>query len=356
VRYKLLGQSGCRVSELCLGTMTFGRHDLAFGTEDPRQIREVFDAFAEAGGNFVDTSDVYTAGESERFVGEAIAADREHWVVATKYSASLARDPAKAGNSRKHMVEAVEASLRRLGTDHIDLYFVHLWDGLTPVEEVVRGLDDLVRQGKVVYTGLSNAPAWVCSRAATIAELRGWAPLVAIQVWYSLLERTSERELLPMARALDVAVTAYSPLGGGVLTGKHLDGATGDTRRSMTLDERSRRIVTEVVAVAEELGTTPARVALAWLRGRPGVVIPIVGARHAAQLRDSLAGVDVTLEPAQRQRLDEVSAVEPGYPQNHLVRDRPRQLALGVEPELIDVHRPLLEPAAMSGRSRDDRP
>src|SRR4051812_48462707 len=186
MRYKLLGRTGCRVSELCLGAMTFGRHDLGWGNEDLRQVREMCAAFADAGGNFLDTSDAYTGGVSERAVGEAIAADREHWVVATKYTSSFEGDPAKAGNSRKHMVEAAEASLRRLKTDHIDLYFVHVWDGVTPIEEILRGLDDLVARGKVVYVGFSNTPAWVCGRAAAIADLRGWAPLVSIQVPYSL--------------------------------------------------------------------------------------------------------------------------------------------------------------------------
>jgi aryl-alcohol dehydrogenase-like predicted oxidoreductase len=355
IRYKLLGRTGCRVSELCLGTMTFGRHDLGWGNDDPRQVREMFDVFAEAGGNFVDTSDAYTGGVSERSVGEAIAADRDHWVVATKYSSSFEGDPSKAGNSRKHMVEAVEASLKRLGTDHIDVYFLHVWDGMTPIDEVMQGLDDLVRQGKVVYVGLSNTPAWVCGAAWATAGLRGWAPLVSIQVGYSLVQRTVERELIPMATALDMAVLAYGPLGAGLLTGKALTSSDRSGRAGVVPDGRTRPIVEEVLAVAEEIGSTSARVALSWLRSRPGVVIPILGARTAAQLRDNLGCLDVVLDEPQLDRLDAVSAIDLGYPHSQHDRDRIRDVVTGGIAERIDVHRPLLGPSPMSALERRHR-
>src|SRR5689334_3502547 len=219
MRYRLLGKSGLRVSEICLGTMTFGEDwGWGAGAEDARKI---YDAFRKAGGNFIDTANVYTNGSSERFVGEFIKGHREAVVVATKYTnANPGTDPNAAGNQRKSMVQALEASLKRLGTDYIDLYWMHIWDQITPVEEVMRGFDDLVRQGKILYAGVSDAPAWWISQANTIAELRGWTPFVGLQIEYSLLERTVERELLPMAAALGLGVTAWSPLAGGLLTGK----------------------------------------------------------------------------------------------------------------------------------------
>ena len=220
MRYKLLGRSGLRVSELCLGTMTFGE-DWGWGSSKDVS-RKIFDAFAGAGGNFLDTADGYTNGTSEKMVGEFVASERGRWVVATKYSFNQRPgDPNAGGNHRKNMVQALEGSLRRLKTDYVDLYWVHAWDGLTPVDELMRALDDVVRAGKVLYVGVSDTPAWVVSRANTLADCRGWSPFVALQIEYSLVERTPERDLLPMARALDLAVTPWSPLGGGVLSGKY---------------------------------------------------------------------------------------------------------------------------------------
>ena len=220
MKYRLLGNSGLRVSEAALGTMTFG-DDWGWGAAKD-EARKVYDAFREAGGNFIDTANLYTNGTSESFLGEFIQGHRQSLVMATKYSlATPGTDPNAAGNQRKNMVQAVEASLKRLQTDYIDLYWVHMWDQMTPVEEVMRALDDLVRAGKVLYTGISDAPAWWIAQANTLAHLRGWSPFIGLQIEYSLIERTVERELIPMAEALNIGVTAWSPLAGGVLTGKY---------------------------------------------------------------------------------------------------------------------------------------
>src|ERR1044072_2199611 len=228
MRYRLLGNSGLRVSEASLGTMTFGE-DWGWGTGKD-EARKVYDAFREAGGNFIDTANLYTNGTSESLLGAFMEGHRQSVVLATKYSnAAPGTDPNAAGNQRKNMVQAVEASLKRLRTDYIDLYWVHVWDQLTPVEEVMRGLDDLVRAGKVLYVGISDAPAWWIAQANTLAQLRGWSPFIGLQIEYSLIERTVERELVPMAKALNVGVTAWSPLAGGVLTGKYQNRATGQS-------------------------------------------------------------------------------------------------------------------------------
>src|SRR5215204_5756128 len=221
MRYKLLGRSGLRVSELCLGAMIFGDVRGGWGAASSEAAR-IFEAFAEAGGNFVDTANYYARGESERIVGEVIAAERERWVVATKYTCSLnPADPNGGGSHRKSLVQALDASLKRLRTDYIDVYWVHIWDAFTPVEEVVRALDDIVRAGKVLYVGISDTPAWIVSQAVTLADLRGWSRFAGLQVPYSLIERSAERELLAMAQALELTVTAWSPLGGGLLTGRY---------------------------------------------------------------------------------------------------------------------------------------
>src|SRR5215469_17950665 len=286
MRYKLLGKSGLRVSELCLGTMTFGEV-WGWGASQA-ESHNMFDSFVEAGGNFIDTANNYTDGTSERYIGECIASDREHFVVATKYTLSTRRDdPNASGNQRKNMVQALEASLRRLNTDYIDLYWVHAWDFLTPVEEVMRGLDDLVRAGKVLYVGISDTPAWVVAQANTLVQCRGWTPFVGLQIEYSLLEREPERDLLPMAQAFDLAVLAWSPLAGGLLTGEYQAqqaSASSEPRRmgrqEGSLDsERHTRVIKEVQNIADEIGCTPAQVALDWLRHQAGAVIPVIGSR-----------------------------------------------------------------------------
>jgi len=326
MNYRLLGRSGLRVSEMALGTMTFGE-DWGWGAS-AADARKIYDAFRDAGGNFIDTANVYTNGSSERFVGEFVKGHRGEVVLATKYTnASLdpahpPRDPNAGGNARKNMVQAVEASLKRLGTDYIDLYWLHIWDGgLTPVEEVMRGFDDLVRAGKILYAGISDTPAWWVAQANMLADLRGWTRFVGLQIEYSLAERTVERELVPMAKALGLGVTAWGALGGGVLSGKYRrgEGAGGryskeEMKQHMPDAVRTDRIVDALDSVAREVERPPAQVALAWLQTRPVPVIPILGARRLEQLEDNLASLTLSLSRAHVARLDEASAIEPGFP------------------------------------------
>ena len=322
MKYKLLGKSGLRVSEICLGTMTFG-DDWGWGANKD-ESRAMFDAFLEAGGNFIDTANVYTNGSSETMLGEFIQAERERIVLATKYTnaMSLGIDPKAGGNQRKNMVQAVEASLKRLNTDYIDLLWMHIWDKITPVEEVMHSFETLIRQGKVLYIGISDAPAWWIARANTLAELRGWTQFVGLQIEYSLLERTPERELLPMAKELGLTVTAWSPLAGGVLTGKYLNESADENTRYGTEEmqqfmgdkERGSKIAREIKAVADEIGTSAAQVALAWLRYRQQPIIPIIGTRKLSQLEDNLASLNIELNAEQLQKLDEVSKIKLGFP------------------------------------------
>ena len=330
--YRLLGRSGLRVSPLCLGAMTFGT-DWGWGS-DRETSKTVFDLYAERGGNFIDTANFYTNGTSEKLVGEFIAADRERFVVATKYTLGTRRgDPNAGGNHRKNMMQAVEASLRRLGTEYIDLYWLHAWDYTTPVDEVMRGLDDLVRSGKVFYVGVSDTPAWKVAEANTLAALRGWSRFVALQIVYNLTSRDVERELMPMARELGLAVTPWGPLAGGVLTGKYTredlerqqqaDGGPApdpfaSEQRVLQLTERRLEIAEAVQEIARAIGRSPAQVAINWLCTRPGVTSPILGARRPEQLEDNLAALDFTLDPQHLRRLDEVSAITLGFPHDFL--------------------------------------
>lgn len=351
MRYKLLGRSGVRVSEVCLGTMSFG-DAWGFGA-DEKESHQILTAFADAGGNFVDTANKYHDGQSEEILGTYLASDRDSWVVATKYTLAMrSGDPNAAGNSRKNMRQAVEASLRRLGTDYVDLLWVHAWDYLTPVEEVMRGLDDLVGTGKVTYVGLSDAPAWVGAQANTLATAQGWSPFVALQVEYSLLERSAERELAPMAEAFGLALTAWAPLGAGILTGKYTRGsATGpeDSKRAAgntgRLTERNLHIATEVDDVARELGWTPAQVAIAWLRQRGKNVIPVVGARTCSQLEDTVGRLEAQLPDPAFSRLDMASRIDLGVPYN-LLGGPEGQLVCGDLAGRIDI------PASAPFRSR----
>jgi aryl-alcohol dehydrogenase-like predicted oxidoreductase len=334
MRYRLLGNSGLRVSEAALGTMTFGE-DWGWGTAKD-EARKVYDAFREAGGNFIDTANMYTNGSSESFLGEFMRDHRQSVVLATKYTnGAPGTDPNAAGNHRKNMMQAVELSLKRLKTDYLDLYWVHIWDQITPVEEVMRGLDDLVRQGKALHVGISDAPAWWIAQANTLAHLRGWSPFIGLQIEYSLTERTVERELIPMARALNLGVTAWSPLSSGILTGKyHGHGASDQSEPGrmssdmmkgfMPEQKRTDRIVAAVKAVSDETGRSMAQVALAWLRYRPVPVIPIIGARKLSQLQDNLASFDLALSPDQLKKLDEASRIELGFPHDFYAIDMVR--------------------------------
>lgn len=318
MRYRLLGRSGLRVSELALGTMTFGT---AWGWgADEATCRAMVDAYAEAGGNFIDTANNYTDGEAERIVGACVAADRDHFVVATKFSLTDRRDdPNFGGNGRKNLVRSLEASLRRLGTDYVDVLWLHMWDFTTPLEEVLRALDDQVRQGKVHHVGFSDTPAWVVARAVTLAEQHGWAVPVAVQVPYSLLDRDIERELIPMAAELDLAVTPWGLLEGGALSGKHLDGDPGEARVG-AIGDRTRAVVEVLRDVGTQIGATTAQVALAWVRQRDlgSVMVPILGARTVAQLRSNLGVLEVPLPDEAVARLDAASGFRPGFPMDFL--------------------------------------
>ena len=343
MRYKLLGRSGLRVSELALGTMTFGRPD-DWGA-DRQESKRMFDLFGEAGGNFLDTANIYSMGRSEELLGEFIAADRDHWVVATKYTLAQLRpdDPNAFGNHRKSMVQSVEASLRRLDTERIDLFWVHAWDFTTRVDEVMRGLDDLVRSGKVLYVGISDTPAWVVSQANTLADLRGWSPFVALQVRYSLIDRAIERDLLPMAREFDLAVTPWSVIGAGVLSGKYSRGSSpseGRAKAGAATVERNLAVADAVVDVADQLGCTPVQVAISWVQQQRGVVIPLVGARNSTQLADNLGAADVHIPDEHLQRLDEVSRIELGFPHDFLgVDGAAAEYVYGSVGARLDAHR-----------------
>jgi aryl-alcohol dehydrogenase-like predicted oxidoreductase len=341
MRYKLLGKSGLRVSELCLGTMTFGE---TWGWGAPKEeSHKQFDLFANAGGNFIDTSVNYTDGTSEEFLGEFLQSEREHFVIATKYTLtkSDSLDPNSGGNSLKNMRQSVERSLRRLRTDYVDLYYLHMWDYMTPVEEVVRGLDDLVRAGKVLYVGISDTPDWIAAEANTLAQLRGWSRFVALQVPYSLIDRAVERSLLPMARHWDMAVMAWGLLEEGLLSGKFLDSVSQPTRLNPDHVKPSPRvlaIVDEVQKIAEESGRTMAQVAINWVRQQQykSQMIPILGARTAAQLKDNLAVLEWQLADEHLRRLDEVSKLDMGFPHNFLEGNRN---IFGQTFALIDNHR-----------------
>ncbi|HEV2178517.1 MAG TPA: aldo/keto reductase [Terriglobia bacterium] len=359
MRYKLLGRSGLRVSELCLGTMTFGE-DWGWGAPKEESRRQ-YDAFLEAGGNFIDTANTYTNGTSEEFLGEFMAADRDRIVLATKYTDGIPNnDPNVAGNHRKSMVQSVEASLKRLNTTYIDLLWLHTWDFTTPVEEVMRAFDDLVRAGKVLYIGVSDTPAWVVSQANILAELRGWTPFVGLQIEYNLIERTPERELLPMARALDIGVAAWSPLKAGLLSGKYnrpagsapastpsssasvsavlpkrLDDAVSASFAPLT--ERSLRIAEQVGQIARETGATSSQVALNWLRSKGA--IPIIGGRRVDQIKENLACLNFMLPDEHVLRLDNISRIELGFPHDFLANDTVRNFVFGGMFDAIDNHR-----------------
>jgi aryl-alcohol dehydrogenase-like predicted oxidoreductase len=340
--YRLLGRSGLRVSPLALGTMTFGS-DWGWGASRD-EARRIFDTYVDRGGNFIDSANVYTNGSAERLVGEFARDRRDSLVLATKYTMTTrAGDPNAGGNHRKSMVGSVEDSLRRLGTDYIDLLYLHAWDSTTPVEEVLRAMDDLVRAGKVLYVGISDTPAWQVARMQAIADLRGWSRLAALQIEYSLIERTVERDLIPMAGEMGLGVIPWSPLGSGVLTGKYsradlddengLAGAVG-TRKDVAagsgaLTERGLAIAEVVMKVAGDLGVTPSQVALAWTMRDPRVTAPIIGARTLEQFEDNLGALDLTLPDAALAGLEAASAIELGFPHDFLNRPMTRDVMYG---------------------------
>ena len=319
--YRLLGRSGLRVSPLALGTMTF-RVD-GWGSTD-EEAAQMVDIYIDRGGNFIDTANFYgQMGGSEELLGTLVKGRRQPLVLSTKYSLTTRPgDPNNAGNHRKSMVQAVEDSLRRLQTDYIDLLYLHMWDYRTPVEEILRAFDDLIRSGKVLYAGLSDVPAWQASRMQAIADLRGWSPFCALQISYSLIERTVERELIPMAREMGMGVSPWSPLGGGVLSGKYGRGEASSRKDMNTatgrLSDHTLEIAAVVCAVADEVGCSPAQVALAWTMQDSVVTSPVLGVRTPAQLEDNLGALDVSISADQLARLDAVSKVPLGFPHETL--------------------------------------
>ena len=339
--YRLLGSSGLRVSPLCLGAMTFGTGGgRSAGAEESRKMMA---AYADAGGNFIDTANIYNYGASEQIVGEFIQGRREQTVLATKYSMGMTEaEPNASGNHRKNMMQAVNASLQRLATDYIDVYWMHVWEFRSPIDEVMRGLDDLVRQGKILYAAVSDAPAWKISEANTLARMRGWTPFIAMQAEYSLIERTPERDLLPMSAEHGLTVMPWSPLANGLLTGKygHEDkgppsaetmregGRKGILQATGAINERNLGIIEVVKQVADEVDGTASQVALAWLLRQPGRPLPIVGASTVAQLEDNLGCLNLELSDDQLDRLAEVSKIEPGFPNRLYQSERLRSFLI----------------------------
>jgi aryl-alcohol dehydrogenase-like predicted oxidoreductase len=327
--YHLLGRSGLRVSPLCLGTMTFGT-EWGWGSDEDT-ARAILHRYLEAGGNFVDTADGYTNGRSEELLGKFLSesGERDRVVLATKFTFSTRPgDPNGGGNGRKHMLSALEASLRRLKTDYVDLYWVHNWDTLTPVEEVMASLDAAVRSGKVRYIGLSDTPAWYVARAQTIAEWRGWERLCALQLEYSLVERNIEREHVPVAQHLGLGICPWSPLASGLLSGKYLsmaDVQKGKGRLSAVstsdnpgfaklYSERNFELARLLVEVAREAGRKPAQLAVQWITQRPGVASTLIGATRLEQLEETLRALETELPPELAQRLDEASQPQAQFP------------------------------------------
>ncbi len=319
--YVTVGHSGLRVSPFTLGTMTFGE-DHGWGS-DPEEAKSILAAYLDRGGNSIDTANIYTNGHSEAIIGEYFGGQptlRDRVVIGTKFFGNLYQnDPNGGGPGRKAIVHQLEDSLRRLRTDYVDIFWMHNFDPSTPAEETLRALDDVVSHGKVRYIGFSDVPAWATAEAATIARARGWNPIVAVQLEYSLLERTSEGELIPMAQAMGMGVMAWGPLRSGFLSGKYSGRHAGavDTARSRLVGVPSRAdhaVIDVVDEVAGEAGASSAAVALAWIRGRPGITSTLVGARRLDQFEDNLHALDLTLTDAHRAALDEVSAPALNFP------------------------------------------
>ena len=341
MRYKLLGRSGVRVSELCLGTMTFG--DAWGWGANADESKKQFDLFAGAGGNFVDTSVNYTNGQSETILGDLLKADRAHFVVATKFTLTTnPTDPNASGNSRKNMRHSVERSLKHLQTDYIDLLYLHAWDHMTPIEEVVQGMHDLVQQGKVNYVAFSDTPAYIVTAADMMAELRGWSRFVGLQLPYALNRRDAERAEIPMAKQFDLAVLPWGILGQGILLGKYSPGSTEQTRNdksNVKISQQTQAIIDTVAAIASETGMTKTQVCVNWIRQQARAeFIPILGARTAAQLQDNLDSLKCTLDDEHMKRLDDMSRIEYGFPRD-FVEGSGRQFIFGKTFDQIDNHR-----------------
>ncbi|HEX3188290.1 MAG TPA: aldo/keto reductase [Streptosporangiaceae bacterium] len=350
--YVTLGRSGLRVSPFALGAMTFGEDPPGAGST-VEESEKILATYLDLGGNFVDTANFYTNGHSEKILGDFFAArpgQRDRVVLASKFFTNLfPGDPNGGGAGRGAIVAQLDATLRRLRTDYLDLYWLHNWDRNTPIEETMATLDGLVQAGKIRYLGFSNTPAWLTAQAHTTALLRGWTPLIALQVEYSLLARTVEGELAPFARDQGLALVPWSPLRNGFLSGKYRRGTqVTDSARATQIPrpaDSDYAVIDAVVAIAGELATTPAAVSLAWLRARPGTVVPIIGARRLSHLTDNLAGLDITLTPEHLRSLDELSAPTLGYPapMHGSLRAMLQFAGTTVDGETSAVYPPLLE-------------
>ncbi|MEQ9031809.1 MAG: aldo/keto reductase [Aggregatilineales bacterium] len=337
MRYKLLGKSGLRVSELCLGTMTFGE-DWGWGASK-EVSQKIFDAFVAQGGNFVDTANNYTNGTSETYVGEFIKSERDHFVLATKYTLTEnPKNPNAGGNSRKNMVQTIEKSLRRLDTEAIDVLYLHMWDIMTPVAEVLRSVDDLIRAGKVHYFAFSDTPAWVVSYAVALAETHGWSRPVAIQVPYSLAGRAAERDIFPMARELDLSVTPWGVIGQGALTGKY-NTPNDDPKRDSDASPKEKNLAEVLMKLGAEIGQTPAQIAINYVRAQMGNIIPIIGARTEKQIVDNLGALEFSLTPEQVKQLNDATDFKIDFPLSFLTNDHVRGLIFGETFSQIDNHR-----------------
>lgn len=347
MRYIHFGHgSGLRVSQLALGTAMFGSR-LGYGC-DPGEAVRIFDAYVERGGNFIDTADSYQYGEAEEVLADFIAPKRHELLLASKYTMQPApeRPLLSIGNARKNLVQSVEGSLARLKTDRIDLLWVHMPDGVTSIDEIMRGLDDLVRAGKILYIGLSDFPAWRTARASTLAELRGWAPVCAVQFEYSLLERTADREIIPMAEAFGLGMAGWSPLGGGMLSGKYRRGEEGRATafpKLVQFEDSSERttVLDTLLAVADDVGAAPSQVAIAWAVSRG--VMPILGPRTHAQMLDTLGATEIELSSEQKGQLEAASAVSLGFP--HELMAQPAQvkrLGGGIPERVAALPRPVM--------------
>lgn len=337
MNYKLFGKSGLRVSELCLGAMMFGGEE-GQSRANYETSKEIFDFYTNLGGNFIDTANIYTQGSSELLIGEFIHQERDHFVLATKFTMQdKMGDPNYSGNQRKNLRRSLESSLKRLKTDYIDILWLHAWDFLTPIEEIMRTLDDLISAGKVNYIGICNTPAWIISQANTIAEFKNWNSFCGLQTKYNLIERSAERELIPMAKAFNLAVTPWAPLEAGILTGKYINDKEGRLKdRSEVFTPRSEKISKALVKLAKDLGVSPGQIALNWLRQKDYTNIPIVGVRTKEQIKDNMACLNFGLEPKQIEHLDEISKIDLGYPHDMLQREVVRNNIYGGTQNQID--------------------
>ena len=330
MKYQLFGNTGLRISELSLGTMTFG-NDWGWGADKVTSAK-IFDLYTAAGGNFIDTANLYSNGKSEKYIGEFIKSDRSHFVLGTKFTlkdtfSNPPIDPNKSGMHKKNMMRSVEESLKRLKTDYLDILWVHAWDEFSDGDLLMKNLEQLINSGKVLHIAISDAPAWRVARANTIAELRGWNAFAGLQIEYSLIQRSAERDLLPMADEFGLTITPWSPLGGGILTGKFLKkGTKGRANQGNRLTEKRQAIAKVVVDIAKEIDQEPAQVAIRWLMKQHQRIVPIIGARTPKQMKSNLGVLNMDLESKHLEALDQVSQIELGFPHEFLRSDNVKSI------------------------------